>query len=115
MVQKQDEVSEVPDGRVLSGDVVEVRLAVGDLVEHLLEEHVETRVFLDGVLELLQDRHELLGRVSVYMLDGLVEVGVLVSLVLGEPLPGPGCVVLVGDRVVALVHAGRKCSSMLYM
>jgi hypothetical protein len=109
VVQEQNKVVKVSDGRVLARDIVKVRLAVWNLVEHFLEEHAESRVFLDGILELPENRHELLGRVGVDMLDGLVQVSVLVSPVLREPLAGTWCVVLVRHRVVSLVHLWCVC------
>lgn len=55
------------------------------LREHELEQHVQPRVPLDHLLELLQHRVQLFG-VRVDMLNGVVEEFVVVSLVLRQPV-----------------------------
>lgn len=56
-----------------------------DLLKHAAEQHVQPRICLDGLVKLLQLWSELFW-VGVYMLDGVVEELVVVSLVLRQPV-----------------------------
>lgn len=87
VVEDSKHVAIVPDGLVTRGVLV-VGTLLGNLIPHLSEEHADSRVGLNEVLELLQHRDELLG-VLVDMLDLLVQPFLVDTAVRRQPGAGP--------------------------
>lgn len=84
VIQDVEEVLVVPDLLVAFWIVV-VRLLVGDLLEHLIEEHVNTAVALNELFELLQNRVELFG-VLLDMVNDTIDPVLVDSVITREPI-----------------------------
>lgn len=84
VVQHRQHVSPVAD-LPRPRRVLPVRVLARYLLEHLVEVHVDPRVALDQLLELLQRRRQLLARVGVDVLGGSLQEAVVDAVVCWEP------------------------------
>lgn len=87
----------------LPAGVFLVLFLLGDLVEHLREEEVQSGVGFDGFLKGLQDGGEF-GLVLVGIFDEVAEAFLVGSVILRQPAAGAGDVMFVWDAGV--FHGG---------
>lgn len=107
MIQNRQHVLIVPD-LLMAGRIFVVWAFHGDLIPHLAEVHVDARVVLDKVLELLHDGDEILG-VVVDVLYLTPQPFVMDSTVSREPVSMAVDFVLLGDAMLVPVLPDHNC------